>query len=193
MLKTKQKIKKQHNEQQSLSLFLSLFWSKKKPNKNNNNNKQTNKQKAVNNKSRKKHLTFYFIFEKKQDLPDNCKLALPSPGKNLFHIKQNHFVLMHQCSANCSQTLIDLHLGFNILPYCLADLNFEKCLFVGWLLNVQATCQCISGTDLLRQVYMLPHWDRSCRWNVLLHPVTVYWHRADQSQCWPYNARRLVG
>ena len=120
-------------------------------------NKQTNKQKAVNNKSRKKHLTFYFIFEKKQDLPDNCKLALPSPGKNLFHIKQNHFVLMHQCSANCSQTLIDLHLGFNILPYCLADLNFEKCLFVGWLLNVQATCQCISGTDLLRQVYMLPH------------------------------------
>ena len=25
-------------------------------------------------------------------------------------------------------------------------------LFVAWLLNVPATCQCISGTDLLRQV-----------------------------------------
>ena len=25
------------------------------------------------------------------------------------------------------------------------------CLFVGWLLNVPATCECISGTDLHRQ------------------------------------------
>ena len=28
---------------------------------------------------------------------------------------------------------------------------------VGWLLNVPATCECISGTDLLRQLYVLPH------------------------------------
>ena len=27
---------------------------------------------------------------------------------------------------------------------------------VCWLLNVPATCQCISGTDLLRQFYVLP-------------------------------------
>ena len=40
---------------------------------------------------------------------------------------------------------------------------------------------------------MLPHWNISCRSNVLPHPVTVYWHRADQSQRWPYNARRLAG
>ena len=26
-------------------------------------------------------------------------------------------------------------------------------MFVGWLLNVPATCECISGTDLLRQFY----------------------------------------
>ena len=64
---------------------------------------------------------------------------------------------------------------------------------VCWLLNVPATGECISGTDLLRQFYVLPHWDRSCRSNVLPHPVTVYWHRADQSQCWPYIARRLAG
>ena len=25
------------------------------------------------------------------------------------------------------------------------------------LLNVPATCECISGTDLLRQLYVLPH------------------------------------
>ena len=66
-------------------------------------------------------------------------------------------------------------------------------LFACWLLNVPATGECISGTDLLRQFCVLPHWDRSCRSNVLPHPVTVYWHRADQSQCWPYNARRLAG
>ena len=31
------------------------------------------------------------------------------------------------------------------------------CLLVGWLLNVPATCECISGMDLLRQFYVLPH------------------------------------
>ena len=31
------------------------------------------------------------------------------------------------------------------------------CLFVGWLLNVPATCECISGTDLHRQFFVLPH------------------------------------
>ena len=30
-------------------------------------------------------------------------------------------------------------------------------VFVCWLLNVPATCGCISGTDLLRQFYVLPH------------------------------------
>ena len=64
---------------------------------------------------------------------------------------------------------------------------------VCWLLNVPATCECVSGTDLHRQFYLLPHWDRSCRSNFPSHPVTVYWHRADQSQCWPYNTRRLAG
>ena len=32
-----------------------------------------------------------------------------------------------------------------------------ECVVVCWLLNVPATCLCISGTDLLRQVYVLPH------------------------------------
>ena len=64
---------------------------------------------------------------------------------------------------------------------------------VCWLLSIPATCECISGTDLLRQFYVLPHCDRSCRSNYPSHPVTVYWHRADQSQHWPYNARRLAG
>ena len=33
----------------------------------------------------------------------------------------------------------------------------EVCLFVCWLLIVPATCECVSGTDLLRQFYVLPH------------------------------------
>ena len=33
----------------------------------------------------------------------------------------------------------------------------ERDLLVGWLLNVPATCECTSGTDLLRQLYVLPH------------------------------------
>ena len=34
---------------------------------------------------------------------------------------------------------------------------YEGTLFVCWLLNVQATCECVSGTDLLRQFHVLPH------------------------------------
>ena len=56
-----------------------------------------------------------------------------------------------------------------------------SCVFVSCLLYVPATCKCISGTDLHRQFYVLPHWDRSSRSNFLPYPVTVYWHRADQS------------
>ena len=49
------------------------------------------------------------------------------------------------------------------------------------------------GRGMLRQFYVLLHRDRSCRSNFLPHLVTVYWHRADQSQCWPYSARRIAG
>ena len=66
-------------------------------------------------------------------------------------------------------------------------------LFVSWLLSIPATCKCVLGMDLLRQFYVLPHWDRSCRPNFPSHPVTEYWHRANQSQHWHYSARRLAG
>ena len=33
----------------------------------------------------------------------------------------------------------------------------QRLFVVCWLLNVPATCKCISGTDLLRQFYVLPH------------------------------------
>ena len=43
-----------------------------------------------------------------------------------------------------------------IAPACCCWLLF---VVVCWLLNVPATWQCISGTDLLRQLYVLPHTD----------------------------------
>ena len=45
----------------------------------------------------------------------------------------------------------------------------------------------IGVADLFRQLYGLPHWDRSCWSNFLSHPVTVYWHQTNQSQSWPYK------
>ena len=57
-------------------------------------------------------------------------------------------------------------------------------LFIGWLLKVPATIKCISGTDILRQLFVLSHWDRRRRSNLLSHPVTVYSHRASLSEHW---------
>ena len=35
--------------------------------------------------------------------------------------------------------------------------KMRRKVMVGLLLNVPATCQCISGTDLLKQLHVLPH------------------------------------
>ena len=98
---------------------------------------------------------------------------------------------------NLFSTFTRLWIYFCCLPCCLVQSSLASFSYLRfcfrWLLNVPATCECISGTDLLRQFYVLPHRDRSCRSNFPSHPVTVYWHRADQSQHWPYNAMRLAG
>ena len=68
------------------------------------------------------------------------------------------------------------------------SLNDNVCWLVACLTSQQHAS--VSQGRICSDV--LPHWDRSCRSNFLPHPVTVYWHRADQSQRWPYNSRRLV-
>ena len=73
--------------------------------------------------------------------------------------------------------------------------NPEGCcclLFVGCLTS-QRHASVSQGRICSDNFFVLPHWDRSCISNFPSHPVTVYWHRADQSQRWPYNARRLAG
>ena len=64
---------------------------------------------------------------------------------------------------------------------------------VGWLLNVPATWWCLSGTELLRRLQVLPHQDRSCRSKLLFHAYTIYWHQVDETQRWLWKARRLAG
>ena len=63
-------------------------------------------------------------------------------------------------------------------------------LFVGCLTSQQHPS--VSQGRICTEFCVLPHWYRICRSNFPSHPVTVYWHRADQSQRWPYNARRLA-
>ena len=75
---------------------------------------------------------------------------------------------------------------------CLSDQS-SGCSFVGLLLNVPETCLGISGTNLLRHIYVLPHWDISCRSNFLPRHVTDDSHLANQFHRWPYNARCLAG
>ena len=76
---------------------------------------------------------------------------------------------------------------------CHLELQQTLLLLLVWLLNFPAGCYCISGTDLLGQLYLPPRWDRSCRSHVLSHLVEVLWHRANQSWHWPYNVRHLTG
>ena len=67
--------------------------------------------------------------------------------------------------------------------------QIDSNVVVGSLLKVPAP----QGGICSDKLYVLPHWDRSCRSNMLSHPVTVYWHQANQFQSWPYDARRLTG
>ena len=56
------------------------------------------------------------------------------------------------------------------------------------LLNVLATCKCISRARLFRLVCVQPHWDSGSKSNAPFQPVTKYWYHANQSYHWPCNA-----
>ena len=64
-------------------------------------------------------------------------------------------------------------------------------LFVSWWITATSAKQ-ISGMDLPRQFYMLPHWGRSCRSHLHPNPVMLYWHPANQYQHSLYVTRCLV-
>ena len=65
--------------------------------------------------------------------------------------------------------------------------SVKHTVMVGWFLHCfvsQPHAKCISGMDALRWFCELSHWDRSCRSNLLSHPVTEYWCKACKSQHW---------
>ena len=116
-------------------------------------------------------------------LTENCKLrCLCSSGKckseEVFHFRytktaylcspNRKLYLFHarcHCRENSSHTLFcccinKQNVFWAQTAFCCLQrhrLVGQEVLFVGWLLNVPATCECISGTDLLRQFYVLPH------------------------------------
>ena len=93
-------------------------------------------------------------------------------------------------SSECVETkLCKPCTSFTSHPHSSCGIVWHRTLRV----NISATCKCISGTDLLRQLYVMPHWGRSCRSNFLPHPVRVYWRQANQSQRWPFKSRCLAG
>ena len=71
-----------------------------------------------------------------QDGRSNCQLNLLPFGFICCHTSQLHCHLLYGLDA--------------VIFIC--DTQETVC----WLLNVPATCECISGTDLLRQFYVLP-------------------------------------
>ena len=131
------------------------------------------------------------IPREKSPLPEN----VPRGGLNLWHCGQRDQTLP---TSYCSPLRHWYDSAWK-KPHRESGLQSRVChswgsvVAVCWLLNAQATCKSISGTDLLRQFYVLPLCNRSCRSHFPTHPVTVYWHPANQSQHWPYNARRLAG
>ena len=79
----------------------------------------------------------------------------------LLHLKQLQSMQIYQL------LLSGLRPGkssFSFTVQCQALLflggTWTSVLFAGWLLNVPATCKCISGMDLLRQLYVLPQRNR---------------------------------
>ena len=71
------------------------------------------------------------------------------------------------CSDNVGDVTLRKKLQINHLPHPVTTV-------VCWLLNVPTTGLCISGTDLLRQLYVLPHTEiEVAESNFLPHPFTV--------------------
>ena len=73
-----------------------------------------------------------------------------------------HTSIISLCSRRtpgCRLETVRIHLSFPSGPVISQRTSQREAVvvFVSWLLNVQETCQSISGTDLLRQLCVLPH------------------------------------
>ena len=91
------------------------------------------------------------------------------------------------CYALCESA--DMRLLCREVAQWLKTCFFSFCCFV---VTPQLHAKCISGTDVLRQLHILPHWDGSCTSNLKCHPISVYWHLAHQPKHGPCNTKRLA-
>ena len=103
------------------------------------------------------------------------------------HTEQQHSYLSGKTVTDVSVSWPNTQNNSNTI-FCLARQSHMLFLFPGCLSSWQQA-KCISQLDLPRQFHVLPHWQRSCRRNLLSHP---YWHWANQSSCWLYTARYLA-
>ena len=62
--------------------------------------------------------------------------------------------------------------------------DYDLALFLGYLTSWQHA-KCVSVIDMRRQLYMLPHWERSWRESLLFDLVTV-------DRCWPNQYQLFV-
>ena len=96
--------------------------------------------------------------------------------------------------ASFSHTIFFSWMGWNLVLWisksswtfsrCFWVRFLEFCLLVACLTSQQQVS--VSQGRICSDNCMCCHtWDRSCRSNFLPHPVTVYWHWADQCQRWP--------
>ena len=110
-----------------------------------NPNKQTNKKKQ----KRKRNKKIYQILESRYK-PVQFTWVTINPKKKKKK-KKTHFTQ--------AADLQGLGTKIDAAPHSFIYLHSrtQRLFVVCWLLNVPATCKCISGTDLLRQFYVLPH------------------------------------
>ena len=82
------------------------------------------------------------------------------------HHHHHHHHQHHYYFICCSFFFLPLPFTSTVFPFPFPTLSemssksrhdFFCFVLFCWLLNVPATCECISGTDLLRQFYVLPH------------------------------------
>ena len=79
-------------------------------------------------------------------------VVIPQAVVRRFRLINNPYHFYHRFADRVVKASASTAADLGSISFCVV-----VCLLVGWLLNVPATCECISGTDLHRQFYVLPH------------------------------------
>ena len=130
-------------------------------------------------------------------------LGSPPPPSSPNHPSQLSFFPVVIFSFPDSGWEFPLHAGISLKSVTLAnsEINWDPvqgprtvwpqlqfvCWWVSWCPKNTSS---VSRMDLLWQLYVLPHWDRSCRSHLTISPTV---NQTSQSERWPCNNRHLAG